>query len=107
MSNNQRKPPVRKAERQILLRLNNDEYANIKKLAELHGVTMTTLLKNSVANKKMVVKTDILMLNELRRVAGLAKKIFNESGGTHASETSKILLEVAQTIKKIGAPNDR
>lgn len=106
MRDKQRKPPVRTAERQLLLRLTNEEYANIKSLAELYGVTMTTLLKNSVSNKKMIAKTDTLMLNELRRVGGLAKKIFIESGGAHSSETSKILLEVSQTIKKIGAKND-
>ena len=106
MSDKKRKPPVRTAERQLLLRLTTEEYANVKSLAELYGVTMTTLLKNSVSNKKMIAKTDTLMLNELRRVGGLAKKIFNESGGAHSSETSKILLEVSQTIKKIGAKND-
>ena len=107
MIDKKRKPPVRTAERQLLLRLTNEEYANIKSLAELYGVTMTTLLKNSVINKKMIVKTDTLMLNELRRVGGLAKKIFNDSGGAYGSETSKILLEVAQKIKRIGVKNDR
>ena len=46
-------------------------------------------------------KIDSHILNELRRLAGLQKHLFKESGGKHSKEYAEILVEVKAAIVRL------
>jgi hypothetical protein len=48
-------------------------------------------------------KVDQHILNELRRLGGLQKHLFNESGGQMSREFSAVLIEVQKAIARISA----
>ena len=47
-------------------------------------------------------KIEAHILNELRRLGGLQKHLFNEGGGTLSKEYAAILVEIREAIARIG-----
>ena len=47
-------------------------------------------------------KIDMHILNELRRLGGLQKHLFNEGGGLLSKEYAAILVEIREAITRIG-----
>lgn len=47
-------------------------------------------------------KIEAHILNELRRLGGLQKHLFNEGGGVLSKEYAAILVEIREAIARIG-----
>jgi len=47
-------------------------------------------------------KIEAHILNELRRLGGLQKHLFNEGGGVLSKEYAAVLVEVREAIARIG-----
>jgi hypothetical protein len=48
-------------------------------------------------------KVDSRIVNELRRLGGLQKHLFNQEGGAHSKEYAMILIAIREAISRIGS----
>jgi hypothetical protein len=62
---------------------------------------LTELIRRRYFGKPIIAATDAAMIRELRRVGGLLKHIFNQSGNTYSAETGNALSEVKDCIKRL------
>ena len=51
-------------------------------------------------------RVDDVMIRELRRIAGLQKRLFLETGGQHADGTAEVLQLVKDAILRIGRDSE-
>jgi hypothetical protein len=89
-----RLPPIRCFE--------EDEQAVRQKAADCNLSIGQFLLKAALARPTRS-KVDQHILNELRRLGGLQKQLFKESGGQMSAELSAVLAEVQKAIARIGS----
>ncbi|WP_413484601.1 plasmid mobilization protein MobA [Morganella psychrotolerans] len=89
----------------IQIRCTDDEAKLIKMKAKNAGVSTSDLLRKSALNRKITVKTDIKMMNELLRLGGLQKHLYNEMQKQMTPELSKqfsdILVSIRQAINEM------
>jgi hypothetical protein len=65
------------------------------------GVTVSEFLRCAALGRKTRSTIDSQVINELRRLGGLQKHLFNESGGAHSKEFSDILIAIKEAILRI------
>ncbi|MCS2164471.1 plasmid mobilization protein MobA [Scandinavium manionii] len=82
----------------IQLRCTEDEAETIKKKAAAAGLTTSELLRRSALNRRIMVRTDIRMMNELKRLGGLQKHLFMQMQATMTTELSRQYSEVLSGI---------
>ncbi len=75
----------------LYFRVTNKEYAVIKMISELSGLSMSEYLRRRAYNIRIVAKSDIHVLKELRRLGGLIKHIYNETNGIYSSQMADAL----------------
>ena len=73
----------------MLVRLSADEKAFIHQQAEAAGLPASAYVRALAVGNVIRTKTDAAMLNELRRLGGLCKHLFNQ--GATPSETGAAL----------------
>ncbi|MFC6478662.1 plasmid mobilization protein MobA [Pseudomonas asuensis] len=66
------------------------------------GMSIGQFLLKAALGRQTRSKMDAHILNELRRLGGLQKHLFNEGKGVFSKEYSAILIEIRQTIARIG-----
>lgn len=85
---------------QILkLRCSEEDAALIKKKAEEAGITTSELLRRSALNRKIMTRTDLKLMNELLRLGGLQKHLFNQLQANMTTELSRQFSDVLVEIK--------
>ena len=67
----------------INLRVTEDELADVKGQAALAGLSLSEYVRRRVLGITVTSRVDVKMYNELNKLGGLVKHIFNESGGTY------------------------
>lgn len=72
----------------------------IREKAMDSGVTVSELLRCAALGRKTRSAIDRQIINELRRLGGLQKHLFNESGA-HSKEFSDILIVIKEAILRI------
>jgi len=78
-----------------------EEEANIlKEKAKAAGISTSDLLRRSALNRKIVTRTDQRLMNELLRLGGLQKHLFNQMQDNMTTELSKQFSEVLVEVKK-------
>lgn len=77
------------------IRLTPDEDAKIKQSAEAAGVTSTDWIRSAALGHHVQSRTDMTMLNELRRLGGLIKHIYNNGADPAATWSALQALEAA------------
>ncbi|MFX2611013.1 plasmid mobilization protein MobA [Enterobacter mori] len=82
----------------IQLRCTEAEAETIKKKAASAGLTTSELLRRSALNRRIMVRTDIRMMNELKRLGGLQKYLFTQMQATMTTELSRQYSEVLSGI---------
>lgn len=90
----------------IPVRVDVEEYAAISTKAEEAGVTRSELLRRSGLGKQIRVRSHLKIVNELRRLGGLQKHLFNNGEGLLSKEYSEILIEIKEAVQRI-AQDDR
>ena len=85
----------------IHLRVTLEERAEIESAAKASAMSRSQYIRRRIFGRKVVAKTDLAMLNELRRLGGLLKLIHNESDGAYSQQTAAMLRELGAAIERI------
>jgi len=85
----------------LALRLDPQEATLIREKALDAGVTVSEFLRAAALGRKTRNTLDAQLINELRRLGGLQKKIHVDTGGRFSRETAEILLEIKFAIERI------
>lgn len=65
------------------------------------GVSVSEFMRCAALGRKIRKPADIQLVNELRKLGGLQKHLFNESGGQFSKEYSDVLKEIVAALKRI------
>ena len=84
----------------INLRCTEEEATILKEKAKAAGISTSDLLRRSALNRKIVTRTDLRLMNELLRLGGLQKHLFNQMQDNMTTELSKQFSEVLVEVKK-------
>lgn len=88
-----RLPPIRCFE---------DEEETVRQKAYDCGQSVGQFMLAAALNRRTRSKMEGHILNELRRLGGLQKHLFNEGGGKLSKEYAQILVELKTAISRIG-----
>lgn len=77
-----------------------EEKALIKEKAELSGMSVGEYLRRCALGRRITPPTDIRMINELLRLGGLQKHLYNQMQSHMTPELSKQFSEVLVALKK-------
>ncbi|MBJ2242835.1 MULTISPECIES: plasmid mobilization protein MobA [Pseudomonas] len=94
------KSESRQKGRVINLRCTEEEANILKEKAKAAGISTSDLLRRSALNRKIVTRTDLRLMNELLRLGGLQKHLFNQMQDNMTTELSKQFSEVLVEVKK-------
>ena len=85
----------------INVRLTSAEKARLREDADLAGVSVSELVRRRYFGRPIVANADAVMLKELRRLGGLLKHVYRESGGAYSKETAATLAAIRVYIEKL------
>lgn len=88
----------------IMVRVSPDEKHTIEEQAHDAGLSAPAFLRALGLNKRVTSKADKHLINELRKLGGLQKHLFNEGKGILSKEYAQILVEIQRAIARIDAP---
>ena len=71
----------------VCARLNDEERKRILEQAETSRLTVSEFIRRRALGKQIVPKSDLRILNELRRLGGLLKHIHLETRGAYSEDT--------------------
>ena len=60
-------------------------------VSELSGLSISEYLRRRAYNIRIVAKSDINVLKELRRLGGLIKHLYNETNGIYSEQMAEAL----------------
>ncbi|OMZ17918.1 hypothetical protein AQ857_26485 [Burkholderia pseudomallei] len=86
-------PPIRCYEK---------EEAVVRERARDCGMSVGQFVLAAALGRRTRTKIEAHILNELRRLGGLQKHLFNEGGGMLSKEYAAILVEIREAIARIG-----
>ncbi len=66
------------------------------------GMSVAQFVLTAALGRRTRTKIEAHILNELRRLGGLQKHLFNEGGGVLSKEYAAILVEIREAIARIG-----
>lgn len=67
------------------------------------GMTVTAYMMAAALGRQTRTKIDTHILTELRRLGGLQRHLFNESGGKMSKEFAAVLVEIQAAIARVAA----
>ena len=65
------------------------------------GLTVSSYCRALVLGRVVTSRTDLVTVNELRRLGGLLKLVHTESGGAYSATTAATLIDVRAAINRI------
>lgn len=77
--------------RRIYARLTEQEYADVSEQADAAALSLSEYLRRRLFGRRVVPKTDLRVLSELRRLGGLLKNIHNETRGAYSDLTAEAI----------------
>ncbi|WP_310623369.1 plasmid mobilization protein MobA [Burkholderia cenocepacia] len=84
------------------IRCYEDEEALVRERARDCGMSVGQFVLAAALGRRTRTKIEAHILNELRRLGGLQKHLFNEGGGMLSKEYAAILVELREAIARIG-----
>ena len=91
-----------KKAKRLTVRFRPDEMTWLEGQAETCGLSLSELIRRRALQRKIVPATDLKTISELRRIGGLIKHLFNETGGLYRHQTSLLLDELHAAIIRVG-----
>jgi hypothetical protein len=95
---------TRRMTKHILIRATPEDHADLLEKARDCGMSLPAYLRACGMGRQTRSKIDSHILNELRRLGGLQKHLFNEGKGIGSKEFSEVLQELKTAIGSV-APN--
>ncbi|NWC64008.1 plasmid mobilization protein MobA [Cedecea sp. P7760] len=93
------KSEKRQREKLVKCRCNDAEFETINMKAVAAGLTTSEYIRRAALNRRITVRTDIRMMNELLRLGGLQKHLYTQMQQNMTTELSKQFSEVLISIK--------
>lgn len=87
----------------IMVRVSPDEKEALIEKARDCGMLPPAYLRACGLGRQTRSKMEAHILNELRRLGGLQKHLFNEGKGIGSKEYSEVLVVLKDTVRQIGA----
>jgi Ribbon-helix-helix protein, copG family len=87
--------------RRITLRLSDSEDDKLNEDAHLAHLTKSELIRRRYFGRPIMAATDANTIRELRRIGGLLKHIYGQTGSTYSSETAAALNAVKDYIETL------
>ncbi|MEB0222271.1 plasmid mobilization protein MobA [Pseudomonas sp. AB12(2023)] len=78
-----------------------EEEAIVREKAADCGMSVGQFMLSAALGRKTISKVDKHIINELRKLGGLQKHIFTESGGVLSKEFSQVLVDIREAIQRI------
>jgi hypothetical protein len=88
-------------DQRVTIRLTKLEKAILLEDANLAQLTLSELIRRRYFGRPIIAGTDAATIRELRRIGGLLKHIWNESGSTYNNEIGSTLLILKQYIETL------
>src|ERR1700750_584614 len=85
----------------ITVRLHPHEKERLQADSSLAGVSMGELVRRQYFNRPILANADQKMIKELRRLGGLLKHVFVQSGGLYSADTANAIFAVKTYIEKL------
>lgn len=99
------RPQLRETEKKtarFTIRFRNEERDELEAQAEIHGLSISELIRRRALQKRIVPVTDLKTISELRRIGGLIKFFYNETGGLYRHRTAALLDELHAAVVRVG-----
>lgn len=91
----------RKKTKVVMVRVAPDEFDVLQERALDAGTTIPEYLRARGMGRRTRSRIDSHIINELRRLGGLQKHLFNEGGGVLTKEYAAVLVELKHAIMRI------
>jgi hypothetical protein len=88
--------------KRLTVRFRPEEMTDISGQADMCGLSVSELVRRRSLHRRVVSAADLKMISELRRIGGLIKLSFSETGGIYSDRTAMILDELRSAIIRIG-----
>ncbi len=85
----------------VNLRLTQTEKKRLLEQARLAGVSVSHLVRQWICHRQVLPQTDTVLINELRRLGELLKKIDYRSQGAYGQEIRLLLQSIANWITQL------
>lgn len=86
----------------IMVRVAPDEFDALQERAQDTGTSVPEYLRTCGMGRRTRSVVDSIIINELRRLGGLQKHLFNEGRGAQSKEFAAVLVELKNAIARIG-----
>lgn len=83
------------------IRFTPAELTEIKQQAEAAGMSVGEYVRRRALGKAVAAQVDLQTVNELRRLGGLLKHVYNQSGGAYHRETAEAIHAIVVAIQGI------
>jgi hypothetical protein len=87
------------------LRLSEEEYASIADELTVCGLTISALTRKRLLGERVASRADLAVLAELRRLGGLFKHSYTETGGVYSELTANAIRDISNCVKKLAEAN--
>lgn len=95
--------------RKVTLRYSETQYASLSERAENASLSVSEYIRSISVNGRVLSRTDVKMLSELRKLGGLLKHIHNETRGAYSEDTANAIRALESYVRKLerGIADDR
>lgn len=94
------KSEKRQREKLVKCRCTDEEFEAINNKAIAAGLTTSEYIRRTALSRRITVRTDIRMMNELLRLGGLQKHLYLQMQENMTTELSRQFSEVLTSITK-------
>ncbi|MDR1508026.1 MAG: MobB mobilization protein [Synergistaceae bacterium] len=95
-----------KKEKRLTVRFRPEEMSELSGQADICGLSVSELVRRRSLHRRVAPATDLKAISELRRIGGLLKLSFRETGGVYGDTTAAILNDLREAIIMIGRKGD-
>jgi len=82
----------------ISFRLSEPEYAQISDELAVCGLTVSSLARKRILSQHVASRADLAVLAELRRLGGLFKHSYSETGGIYSELTAQAIRDISAYV---------
>lgn len=85
----------------VSLRLTTAEKEQLRHDAEIAGLSISEIVRRRYFGRAIIANADLVMMNELRRLGGLLKRVHTQSEGAYSKTTASLLNDLKAYIRKL------
>jgi hypothetical protein len=94
-------PTEKKLTRKVSFRLSEEEYAHVLDELTVSGLSLSALIRKRILGERVASRADLAVLAELRRLGGLLKHVYTETGGIYSQNTADAIEDISKYVKAL------